>query len=124
MINVVKAIIKKDNKFLLLKRSSNSKFFASLWDFPGGKIKGEEKVSEALVREVKEESNLNIKSTDKFDEYNYNEKGHEIHFRVFWPTSFSGEVKLSKDHTEFRWFSKEDLKKYSLAPIVKLALNP
>ncbi len=60
MIEVVKALIKKNEKYLLFKRHSDSKFFPGLWDFPGGKIEPGEDVTEALVKESKEETSLDI----------------------------------------------------------------
>ena len=52
----IKAIIIDDNKVLCLKNERNE------WDFPGGKINFNEDIEECLKREVKEETNLNIKN--------------------------------------------------------------
>ena len=121
MIQVAKAVIWKENKYvLLIKRSTSSKFFPSLWDFPGGKAKEGEDVVKALKREVKEETSLEIVPGEEQKEQFYTEQGHTIHFRVFTVTEFTGDVKLSKDHTEYRWVHVDDLQGYELAPIVKL----
>lgn len=50
----IKAIIKDEGKILFLKNESGC------WDLPGGKIKKGEKLNATLVREVFEETNLNI----------------------------------------------------------------
>ena len=52
----IKAIIIDDNKVLCLKNERNE------WDFVGGKINFNEDTEECLKREVKEETNLNIKN--------------------------------------------------------------
>ena len=57
VISSVKALLKHQNRFLILKEELHK---ASVWDLPGGKIKYGESPQQALHREVKEELNLNI----------------------------------------------------------------
>ena len=52
-LNVVAAIIKKDNQILATKRGYGE--FINMWEFPGGKIEENESKEEALVREIREE---------------------------------------------------------------------
>ena len=58
--NVVAAIIKKNNQYLIAKRN-RYKHFALKWEFPGGKVEFNETFEEALSREIKEELNIKIK---------------------------------------------------------------
>lgn len=70
-IKVVAAIIQKENKILATKRGYGE--FINMWEFPGGKIESSETKEQALVREIKEELNIEI-SVDKFAidiEYQY-----------------------------------------------------
>ena len=60
----VKAIIIDDNKVLCLKNERNE------WDFPGGKINFNEDVEQCLKREVKEETNLDIKNLKILNPFN------------------------------------------------------
>ena len=62
-IKVVAAIIQKENKILATKRGYGE--FINMWEFPGGKIESGETKEQALVREIKEELNIEI-SVDKF----------------------------------------------------------
>jgi mutator protein MutT len=123
MIEVAKSLIKKNEKYLLLKRSSDSKFFPGLWDFPGGKIEPREDVTEALIREAKEETSLEIIPQEKIGDFDYIENDTPVHFQIFSVKNFSGDIKLSQDHSEFIWLSIEGLSKYDLAAIVKLFFN-
>lgn len=120
MIEAAKALIIKDKKYLLLKRSVDSKFFAGQWDFPGGKIELGEKVLEALQREVLEETGLAITPGEKAGDFNHSENGQDIHLQVFAVEDFSGEIKLSEDHTDFSWVAKEELNNYQITPVTKL----
>ena len=58
-INVVGAIIIKDEKILCAQRG-NTKALASLWEFPGGKIEEGETPREALERELVEEIRIEV----------------------------------------------------------------
>lgn len=58
-IKVVGALIIKDNQVLIAQRKGGE--FDSMWEFPGGKIEGNESPQEALVREIYEEFEAKIK---------------------------------------------------------------
>ena len=53
----VKAVIKKDNKFLVIKKVFGDDV---IWDIPGGRMKYGESPQDALLREVKEETGLDV----------------------------------------------------------------
>ncbi len=59
-IQVVAAIIVKDNLILCTQRNRNTTM-GMRWEFPGGKIEANETPEEALVREIKEELDCDIK---------------------------------------------------------------
>ena len=54
MTNVVAAIIKKNNKYLIAQRNRN-KHMGLKWEFPGGKVDKNESFEGALKREILEE---------------------------------------------------------------------
>jgi len=53
---IVLCVLIKNNKILLIKRENGH--YSNLWGLPGGKIKKEEHLSEAAIREAFEETNL------------------------------------------------------------------
>ena len=57
--DVVAAIIKKDNQYLIVQRNKK-KHLGLKWEFPGGKVNFNETFEEALFREIKEELNISI----------------------------------------------------------------
>ncbi len=57
-INVVAAIIKKDNKILIAERGYGE--FKGMYEFPGGKVEKNENLSDALKREIWEEMQAKI----------------------------------------------------------------
>lgn len=99
---VAKAVI-IDNKdrVLFLKRSNYMDKFAGEWDLPGGHLKGNESLFEGLEREVEEETGLSV-SEPKLISIDNN-----LHF--FYCNYDSQPVKISHEHTEYRFFDKNDL---------------
>jgi len=99
---VAKAVI-IDNKdrVLLLKRSNYMDKFAGEWDLPGGHLKDNESLFDGLEREVEEETGLSV-SEPKLISIDNN-----LHF--FYCNYDSQPVKISHEHTEYRFFDKNDL---------------
>lgn len=64
---VVSALITHDNKILLIKRNKDA--YKNYWALPGGVINYLEKPEEALTREVREETGLNLTSAELIDAY-------------------------------------------------------
>src|SRR4051794_9287830 len=61
----VGAIIQDEKgKILVSQRSLNSKMYSGQWQIPGGKVEKKESCLKALKREVKEETNLEVVSTE------------------------------------------------------------
>ena len=63
-IEAVVAVIRRNGRFLIQKRSSKG-LLADLWEFPGGKKRQGETLEEALHREIKEELGTEVQS-EKF----------------------------------------------------------
>ena len=64
-INVVAAIIIKDNKIFATQRGYGE--FKDGWEFPGGKVELGEAPENAIVREIKEELDTVIEVIEYFD---------------------------------------------------------
>ena len=58
---VVVAIIKNNQDHFLITKRKKNQLLGGLWEFPGGKVKSNETLEDALHREIKEEVNLDIK---------------------------------------------------------------
>lgn len=124
---IASAVIEKDGKILLGRKPENIGPYPNTWHLPGGGVGlGNESVLEALKREIKEETGLEIISVKSlgFDEdFEKDKRGEMTHyvFLVFSAKAKSGNVKASEDMIELRWFDKTELKKLPLArPSVKL----
>ncbi|SHK20933.1 8-oxo-dGTP diphosphatase [Hathewaya proteolytica DSM 3090] len=66
-IQVVGAILENQNNEILCALRSPSMSMGNLWEFPGGKVEKYEDLKEAIVREIKEELNCDIKALEIFN---------------------------------------------------------
>ena len=116
---IQKVVIKNDDKFLILLKSPNSRNFPNVWEFPGGKSENGEDLIESLKREVLEETGLRIEVGDLIKTINFKFKEEDRVYKIFSGKVISGEIKLSKEHTEFRWANREELMKLELHSFMK-----
>jgi 8-oxo-dGTP diphosphatase len=117
-IVVQKAIIQNEDKFLILKRSKSAKGYPGHWDFAGGKLEHSENHKVALAREVKEETSIDILVEESNFVYVENEKAF-AYIILFNCEKNSGEIKISNEHTEFKWVTKDEALKLKLEPYLK-----
>ena len=104
-----KAIIKKDDKILVLKRSSKEDVFEQLWDIPGGRMVFGEMPIDALIREIKEETGLDVKISSPFTVWSFFASDDLQVIGITMLAEYvAGAVKLSEEHTEYRWINPEE----------------
>lgn len=119
-IKVVAAIIQKENKILATKRGYGE--FINMWEFPGGKIESGETKEQALVREIKEELNIEI-NVDKFAidiEYQY--PNFYLFMSCFMCSIKEGSIELL-EHNDGKCITKEELNTLNWLPADIDAVN-
>ena len=106
---VVNAIIKKDNKFLLIKRAEG--IHDGKWALPGGVLESNETIFDGLKRELNEELNINlIKITRKIANYNYKREDNSLtKGQSYLVEANVSNIKKNHEVIEWDWFSIEDL---------------
>jgi 8-oxo-dGTP pyrophosphatase MutT (NUDIX family) len=130
---VVTAIIEKDGKYLIAKRSMTEKAFPGKWTVPGGKLVLNEysqlpktsedhpqwyNVVEWVVRkEVREEVGIEIQKPQYLCDLVFiRPDGYPVVTLSYYAKYESGEVKLSdkEDLTQFAWVTPEEARTYDL----------
>jgi len=114
MITVVAALIEKDGKYLIAKRSTGEQNVLGKWEFPGGKVKENESEFNAIEREIKEEFEINVKA-QRFILNNVCEYPNKtVELRLYKCKYLDGNFKLH-DHYEYKWVKKDEILNYDLA---------
>ncbi len=104
----VDAVAIRDNKILLIKRRYEP--FKGKWALPGGKVECGERVEEAVLRELKEETGLDgeiVKLVGVYSDPNRDPRGHYV--TVAFLVNVKGEPKAGSDAKEARWFDIEEI---------------
>lgn len=132
------AVIIKDNKILLIWHKK-----LNTWLYPGGHIEENESPDDAVIREVKEETSLNVKIIEKnkmvyndkiakvlhmpyviFEEQVGNKEENHFHIdMVYICTPINNEVKIQKSEIDkYKWFSIDEIKDIKMYDNLKFLL--
>ena len=110
------ALIDANDQVLIAKRPKK-KHLAGLWEFPGGKIEKNESPENALVREIKEELNININNKCiaplTFSEFKYEE--FNLLLLLYICRRWDG-TPMSTENNPIKWVKANKLREYNMPP--------
>lgn len=106
VVKVVAAIIIKDGKIFATQRGYGE--FKDGWEFPGGKIEEGETPQEAIIREIKEELEIDIEVDELLDIVEYDYPNFHLSMDCFICHIKAGEIVL-KEHEAAKWLTKNEL---------------
>lgn len=112
-IEVVAAIIKKDDKIFATQRGYGD--FKDGWEFPGGKMEPGETPEQSLVREIKEELEADIKVGNLITTVEYDYPNFHLTMHCFLCELLSNEITLV-EHEAARWLTKDQLDEVDWLP--------
>ena len=107
MIEVICAIILKDNKILVTQRSEKMSLPLK-WEFPGGKLELHENEIDCIKREIKEELNIEIEVLNKLSNSIFDYGTFKVNLIPFIAIHISGEI-LLLEHKGYKLLDKTEL---------------
>ena len=111
MILAASGVILNNKKILLLQRSNYTKNFPGYWGCPGGRAENGETAEENVIREVKEECNLNFTPTSILKTGIWQDRSY-YRFLGEW----SGVIKVQEEEVaDFNWFTYQEAIKLNLS---------
>ena len=114
MVEVAAAIVLKANRVLIARRREGLRH-AGKWEFPGGKIESGETPQQCLVRELREEFDIQVEIGPFFGENTHQYQRGPVRIVSYCVRWLSGDLIL-KDHDTWRWVSPEALTEFDLLP--------
>ena len=120
-------VFNKQGKVLIIQRSDNDDIYPGMWELPSGKREFFESSYNSLIREIKEETGLDVKIIQPCSVFEYKiEKPNEIRDSTqinFIVTSEITEVKLSEEHQNYAWISKDEVDKNGMSDKIKKVIQ-
>jgi len=124
------AIIIKNGKYLITRRSLAKKAFPGKWTVPGGGLETDDYINtkpttkagqwyfaleKSLRREIKEEVNLDVKELNYLLDLTFVcPDGLPVLVLSYWTNYKSGKVKMDEDSIDFKWVTLKEAKKHDL----------
>ena len=120
MVGAAILVVDGNNRLLMMRRSDSG-----CWGIPGGSVEPGEVVESAAERETAEEANLEVVEMSLFGVFSGPElfyeypNGDEVYnvIIVYLSRDWHGEVKLNDEHTEWRWFTANEIPEDVSPPI-------
>lgn len=107
-------MINKQGKFLLIRRPFDTSYSPGLWEFPGGKLEEGQDLSQALEREVLEETGLlvfpvaRIAYTESQVLSYGKHKGLPYVVLIGIGKLVGGKLKLTEEHIDSKWVTEKE----------------
>lgn len=119
------AIIEKEDKILILKRSPEKDFAPDSWEVVTGRLEKDESPVNGIIREVKEETGLHVDVVLPVDTgfFYRGSKEFPMVFISYYCKYLSGEVEIGWEHSEYKWVNLDDAIKNKDLEHFKIMLN-
>ena len=120
----MRGIIKNSaDEILILKRHPKSRTEPDMWELPGGKLEAGEYFDEGLVREIKEETNLDCEVGDFAIAIQHDYPHKRTVQLIMYLEDVEGEFKISDEHTEGKYASIDEIKTLKLSGCLQKVLE-
>jgi len=106
------AVIRDDRDLILIDRRLAKGLLGGFWEFPGGKIEGNETVQECIKREVLEEIGIEIAVDSHLITIDHTYSHFRVNLQVYNCRYLSGEARAIECE-EIRWVTIQELDNYT-----------
>lgn len=114
MKDVVAALLQRGKEFLICQRPPTAEL-PMMWEFPGGKVEPGESGPEALVRECREELQIEIVPGRELMQTEYMNPGGDVRLTFYEAAIAKGEP-VRVEHNDMRWITPDDMDQYVFCP--------
>jgi len=108
---------------VLIAQRPPGKWQAGRWEFPGGKIEGEESAGDAVVRELREELGVTVRAARPLGDFPHDYEDRSVHIGLWLVSAWEGEPK-GLDGQALRWVPLPQLSDCDLLEADRPMLEP
>ena len=121
---VVGVAILKDAKVLIVRRVPED-YLGGNYELPGGGVEKDETFEEAVIRETREETGLQVIAIlGMFNGFDYQSNSKKVRQFNFIVETESGEIKLMpEEHDELLWVDANELENISMSPEMRKSIK-
>lgn len=103
-------VLREDRRFLMAKRADDDNSYPGYWELPGGKHEVGEEINISCEREIMEECGIEVEAREivSYRSYKNPEKQKQYVELFFKCTPKTTDVKLSHEHSDFKWVNFSD----------------
>lgn len=114
MVEVVAALIRRGQQFLICQRPADKKR-ALLWEFPGGKIEEGESPQQALIRECREELGVTLAVGSLYAQAVHRYPDIHIRLSLYEAAIAKGDLER-REHNDLRWIEAAQIPSFTFCP--------
>ena len=115
VIRVVAAVIEHDGRYLITQRNANA-VLPLLWEFPGGRIEGDENESHALLREVKGRIGVEVIVGPKLGEHIHEYTAYQVQLTMYSCKLPAEARPYPATVADLRWVTSREFLDYEFPP--------
>lgn len=118
-IRAVKAVIQNEYGQILLLQRNPKLHSVDNWDLPGGLVEDDENEEQALIREIKEELNIDATIKEKSGVWTFlRQKDQQwVSVQNYICEMSGGSIILSDEHVDYRWILPAEIIGYAVKDI-------
>ena len=121
IVEVVAALIWDNDKFMICQRPAH-KARGLLWEFVGGKVEPGETKEQALIRECRDELDINLSVGNVFMDVVHEYPDINVHLTLFNSTILEG-VPRKLEQNDIKWITPAEIPFYDFCPADEAILN-
>lgn len=122
MVYVVVGVVVNAHQELLVTQRPVQKSYSGYWEFPGGKKEPQETAYQALVRELKEELDIEVLSAEPWQQMEYAYPEKTVLLDLWIVRAFTGKLQ-GMENQAFQWVALNQLKTIDFLPANKIILD-
>ncbi len=113
-LRVVAAVIEKEGRYLITQRRAQA-VLPHLWEFPGGKVEGDETDEQALAREVEGRIGVKVVIAEALGERLHEYDSYTVALALYRATIPDSETPVAHKVQDFRWVASSEFENYTFA---------